>query len=170
MKQAPEGFRDVEAEEATGVRIDREALAEGVILQYRGTRRFPGADRPTTVHIFLSRGGQEGAKRFSVFGSSQLDSKLRDVKKGSVVWLIYAGKSVVDGQPTHVWQVSNAGLRLDSGRLAELRHNSRREEETLDAVIDRAEQQQQQQRANRGGSPAYSGEYTDVDAEAAGVR
>jgi hypothetical protein len=171
MQKAPEGFREVQAEEATGVRLDREALKDGVIVQYRGTRRFAGSDRPTTVHIFLSRAGMKDAKRFSVFGSAQLDSKLENVEAGSILWMLYVGKVNVDGQPTHVWQLSNAGLRLDAQRLAEIRKNSGREDDALENAIARAEVEQQARKQQRGGStmPSY-GDYTDADAEAGAAR
>lgn len=168
MKQAPEGFRDVQAEESTGVRLDREALSDGVVVQYRGTRKFPSRDdRPTTVHIFLSRAGQQGAKRFSVFGSAQLDSKLANVKAGSTLWMLYAGKAPLDGQPTHVWQVSDAGLRLDEKRLRELVANSAKEQDALDRAIATAEATNA---GPRGNASAPSPEYTDADAAAAGAR
>lgn len=174
MKQAPEGFREVRAEEATGVRLDRQALGNGVIVQYRGTRRFPGggadASRPTIVHIFLSRAGTRDAKRFSVFGSAQLDSRLANVKPGSIIWLLYVGKQNVDGQPTHVWQVNNAGELLDAARIAEIRANSRNDDELLERAIADAERAQESRQQGAGSNVRSFADYTDADAEAAGAR
>lgn len=120
---APAGFRDVKAEESTGVRIDKDALGAGVIVQYKGPRRFVRKDATlTTVQIFLARGGK-GA-RFSTYGTAQLDSKLRSVKKDSIIWIRYGGKKLIDGNESHDWQVSDAGALLDDAKILELSHNS----------------------------------------------
>jgi hypothetical protein len=140
MREAPAGFREVQAEEATGVRVDKDALGDGVVVKYKGARRFPRASEPgtTTVQIFITRGGT--GQRFSVFGTAQLDSKLRNVKKDSVIWIRYGGKKVIDGNETHDWQISDAGARLDDLQIANLCKNSEREHVALDRAIAAAAQ------------------------------
>ena len=165
MTGAPAGFREVHAEESTGVRIDKDALGAGVVVRYMGSRRFPRKDGSTsTVQIFLARGGK-GA-RFSVYGTSQLDSKLKSVVKNSVIWIRYAGKRDIDGNETHDWAVSDAGARLDDAKIADLCRNSTREHLDLDTVIATATREQEARRAAQpNGAPDYDErEYTDEEA------
>lgn len=151
---APAGFRDVQAEESTGVRVDKEALSSGVVVRYKGSRRFPRKDSSmTTVQIFVARGGK-GA-RFSTFGTAQLDSKLRSVAKDSIIWIRYGGKKAIDGNETHDWQVSDAGVRLDDAKIADLSRNSDREHNALDAVIATAEREQAARRQAGQTAPDY---------------
>ena len=147
--QVPAGFREVPAAEATGSRIDKAALTQGVILQFRGTQRFPrkDGDGVTVVHTFLARAGT--GERFSLFGTAQLDSKLRAIKQGGTVWLSYAGRKLIDGQETHDWNVSDGG-RLTDDALIVLRRHSAKEEDALDAVIRAAQKANAERRAASG--------------------
>ena len=133
-QRAPAGFREIPGEEPTGIRIDKSALLRGVILQFRGTRRFTRKDGngQTVVHTFLARAGD--GNRFSLFGTAQLDDKLKGIRPGSSVWLSYGGKKMLDGQETHTWNVSDGG-RLSAESLLRLRKNSTEEEAQLDALI-----------------------------------
>lgn len=137
---APAGFRDIPAEEATGTRIDKAALTKGVILQFRGTRKFDrkDGDGQTVVHTFLAHAGDGTGARFSLFGTAQLDSKLRAIKAGGVVWLSYGGKKTIDGQEAHDWNVSDGG-RLTPDALTVLRKHSAKEEAALDVAIAAAQ-------------------------------
>ena len=158
--QAPAGFRDIPAEESTGIRIDKAALTHGVILQFRGTRKFDRKDGPgqTVVHTFLARAGD--GERFSLFGTAQLDSKLRAIRTGGVIWLSYGGKKAIDGQETHDWTVSDGG-RLTADALTVLRKHSVKEEAALDVAIAAA-QKANSERITNG---VYSGglDSTDFD-------
>jgi len=144
-QQAPAGFRNIPGEEATGIRIDKTALIHGVILQFRGTRRFArkDGDGQTVVHTFLARAGE--GDRFSLFGTAQLDGKLKDIRSGSYIWLSYGGKKTLDGQETHTWNVSDGG-RLSAESLARLRKNSTAEEAELDAKIAAARDENTERR------------------------
>jgi len=159
--QAPEGFREVHAEEATGTRLEKEVLRQGVVVQFRGTRRFARSnDNGTTVvHVFLARGGK--GERFSTFGTAQLDSKLRGVKPGSILWLSYGGKKLIDGQEAHDWNVSDAGLRCTDEKIAALSSNSAKEHDALDEAISRAAAENATRVSRGGGSSDF--DPTDFD-------
>lgn len=77
----------------------------GVIARYMGNeqRKSKGFDRPQLLHMF-QLGQRYGGKQFALWGSIQLDMKLRSVPKTAVVFLLYEGKEQGDrGQ--HNWSV-----------------------------------------------------------------
>lgn len=156
---APGGFREIPAEESTGIRIDKAALTHGVILQFRGTRRFDrkDGDGQTVVHTFLARAGD--GTRFSLFGTAQLDSKLRGIRSGGIVWLSYGGKKTIDGQEAHDWNVSDGG-RLTADALTVLRKHSGKEEAALDVAIAAA-QKANSERSNSANSGAFDSQDFD---------
>lgn len=157
--ETPEGFRDVKAEESTGARVDRTALSGGVVLQFRGSRMFAKrGGGTTTVHIFLARAGK--GVRFSVFGSAQLDSKLKTVKPGSIVWLLYRGKRDIDGQETHDWNVSDAGLRANPVNVETLMKNSESQHRDLDAAVMNAVRENESRRQS---GDADQAEWAPID-------
>lgn len=106
---APKGFAPLAPEEKTGPKVMKDDLQQGVILKHIGTRRIERPDsRYSTLHTFLNRGG--AGKRFSLWGTSQLDSILRQAKPGAVLFIRYVGKvaSSTPGQEEHQWQVNVA--------------------------------------------------------------
>lgn len=162
--QAPEGFRPVQAEAPLGPRIDKTSLG-GVIVRYERTARFPKRDGggTTVVHSFKADAGK--GRTFSVFGTADLDSKIRNVKPGSIVWLMYGGKKQLDDQERHVWYVNNAGLQLDPARLAELRKNSVEKDAALERAIVKADSEYAARRDAGNGAPADYDEREFTDDE-----
>lgn len=163
--QGPAGFRPVQGQEPSGPRIDKDVLT-GVILEFRFTRRFPRkrGKGDTVVHTFLAA---SNSKRFSVFGTADLDDKLGAVKAGSIIWLYYNGKRETDGQERHVWQVSDAGTRLDKEQLGRLLVNSHVQMYALDAAIDQAivdASRRQFQQTGGQGAPDWDREFSDDEA------
>lgn len=158
--QGPAGFRQVEGREPTGPRVEKDVL-KGVILEFCGTRRFARrkGTGETVVHVFLARGGK--GKRFSVFGTADLDDKLRAVKSGSIIWLQYAGKRETDGQEKHIWQVSDAGKRLDDTQLNKLLANSEKQHVELDAAIETATTANAARFRSGEGAPDWDREFSD---------
>ena len=135
--QAPAGFQTRMPEEPTGPKVSREHLRQGVIVQYRGTRQFPRSTEGggfSTVHTFISRGGE--GKRFSVYGTAQLDSILRSMRAGAIVWLRYAGMEDVEKKQTHTWFVSEANKGVSAEQVRRMRQNYKAEEKALDDAID----------------------------------
>lgn len=165
--KAPEGFRTVQAETPLGPRVEKEALC-GVIVRYERTARFPRRESQgtTVVHGFKADAGK--GKLFSVFGTADLDSKLRNVKPGSIVWILYLGKKRIDDQDRHIWSVSNAGQHLDAVNIAQLQKNSVEQDGVLERAIVQADIDYQARRdAGNGVAPEYDErEFTDAEAAA----
>lgn len=133
--EAPKGFAPMAPEVKTGPKVKKEDLAKGVIVKHVGTRRIDRRDGTvSTVHTFLNRAG--AGKRFSLWGTSQLDSILRQAKPGVIVYLRYVGKiDTPNGQAEHQWQVNAATGAVPVSTLDEFtaRHD------VLDNAIDEAD-------------------------------
>jgi hypothetical protein len=80
-------------------------LENGAIVRYvesvdRENREF---NRRQKMHVF-EFGAAQGNARFSLWGSMQLDQKLREVGAGAIVMVQYQGRGVGDRAP-HNWIV-----------------------------------------------------------------
>lgn len=80
-------------------------LADGVIARYLGSeqRKSKGFDRAQQLHLF-ELGSRYNRVRFALWGSVQLDLKLRNVGHAAPVLVQYEGRDSRDRAP-HKWSV-----------------------------------------------------------------
>jgi hypothetical protein len=81
-------------------------LSLGVVARYLGSeqRKSKGFDRPQQLHSF-ELGQRFGRVRFALWGSVQLDLKLRVVQPTSVVVVQYEGRDENVLRAPHKWSV-----------------------------------------------------------------
>lgn len=95
----------------TGPTLDAAALAQGAVVKHTKTevKSFvaQGENRKAKLHTFQLPVAH-GAAVFAVWGSMQLDQKLKELKPGAVVLLQYEGRepNAPEGRnPEHKWTV-----------------------------------------------------------------
>ena len=91
--------------------IDRELLRQPQIVQYIGARvieyKKNGEDKRTRKQVFASAGGN--GPWFSLWGTMNLDSQLRQVKYGAIVRITYKGQEAdAAGNQPHLFSVQVA--------------------------------------------------------------
>jgi hypothetical protein len=111
-----EGFTAVTAD-PRGTQIDAEVVkGRRAVVKYAGSRRVEKKGGGSSQkHTFVTRGAGEGGKVFSLWGSADLDAKLRKVRSGAVILLGYVGQKDhpdLPGMKLKEWMVA------DSGRLS----------------------------------------------------
>lgn len=121
----------------TGPTLDAAALSQGAVVKHTKTEtkkfKAQGEDRMAKLHTFQLPVAH-GAAVFAVWGSVQLDQKLREVKPGAIVLLQYEGREPVAAEgrnPEHKWTV-----RPWTGTPAELRNAVTQEWGDRHAVVN----------------------------------
>ncbi len=89
--------------------LERELFTEPQIVQYKGVRfieyKKDGEDRRTKKHLFAAAGG--AGPWFSLWGSMNLDSQLRQLNAAAIIRLRYAGQiEERDGNKPHLFDVT----------------------------------------------------------------
>ncbi len=112
-RNMPQGFRQIES--TLPDIVDYDTFSEGEPVIYQGARTVRGSDRKEyTVQVFTL--DANSTEPFAVWGTAQLDAKLREVRAGSPVWVKYDGKSAHPqkrGQTIHNWQVALPDSRAE---------------------------------------------------------
>lgn len=139
--------------EKRGPIVDRELLRPGAIVRHIRTEANIGENRSKKHHFSLPNG-----VHFSLWGSAQLNDKLRQVKPGAVVLLRYDGQDE-DENKTHRWVV-----RPFMGNPKELKNVIDQEWGRKHAALSEAiEAAETQERSRRGDARQQAGEFAPPD-------
>jgi hypothetical protein len=148
--------------------VDREYLTGYLWLRYEG---YKDIDReagklPSRLHTFTAEIG--AGARFCVWGTADLNQRLRRVSTRGYCVLHYGGTMPnVDrgGEPMHSWMVKLVPPGVTQQQLQEAMASSRADHEQLDVAIGRALVAQKERRAARGGHQGgeLPPDHTDAD-------
>lgn len=140
----------VEGEKPRG-ELPRDQLTAGVVARFDETDTIDTRDGRRPFHVFTTHAGGEAGVRFGVWGTAGLNGKLRNLRRGSVVFLRYEGKTDHPDdadQPTkrewHSWTV--ARVNRDQVRTALARFQAANDAAARAArqnIAERAEQARQ---------------------------
>ena len=139
--------------------LDREVLRLSQIVQYKGVRFIEydkdGATQKTRKHIFASQGG--AGPWFSLWGSMNLDSQLRQLRPAAVFKLTYLGQEDLgENNKPFTWEVlttSATPAQVDQIRQREPWPDHERQ--LLEAIARQAAEEHARRDARRAaGDPA----------------
>lgn len=157
---------------ASGPTLDPSELVNGAVVKVIGSERkeytADGQSRSSRLHTFQLPVAH-GAGVFSLWGSVQLDQKLRALRPGGVVLIQYEGRDTENGKPgqnaPHKWTV-----RPWTGSQADLRNAIDQEwpprHHLVNLAIAAARERQAERQSGQGGAarPDAPPPHTDDDA------
>lgn len=131
--------------ELTGPTIERDAMRAGMIVRYlRNEKR--GKDNQL-VHVYQIPNAAGSV--FTLWGTAQLNNKMRQLKRGQIVLLTYLGQSE-DEDRVHQWRVQPFnGTPKELSNVVK-QHPWPNMLETLEKFIAQAESAERARRAARG--------------------
>lgn len=156
------GFNQV-TPDARGAQIDKDALRTGVIVRHVGTRYVDSDKARGFRHTFKTRGGMNGGMLFEIWGTTELNSMLKKLRSGVILYLRYGGKEPhpdLPGADVHKWDVRDSRHADVTPELREAITDNAAAQSSLEDLIsvakqkerDRFEQQRDAARA-RGEEP-----------------
>lgn len=145
--------------------LERECLKVPQIVQYKGPRWIEyekgGEAKKTKKQIFAAQGGT--GPWFSVWGSMNLDSQLRQLRPGTLLRLTYLGQEEIDqDNKPHMWEVT--ATTATASAVAELRSRTPWPERERALLLD-IERAQQEALARRDAARAVGEEPPPPDDE-----
>jgi hypothetical protein len=165
----PQGFTPVEADRRAPT-IDKDDLRKGVIVRHVGSRYVDENSAKGFRHTFKTRGGLSAGMLFETWGTAELNSMIKKLRAGAVIYLRYGGKEPhpeLPGADVHKWEVGDSRSSEITPALRDLIAGNDEAQRELERKIaeakDRERARFEQRRADAGARGEQPPEHTDDD-------